>query len=229
MYSMPWFDTFASAVPEAATAAEIDAVARLAPPLEYRRLLDVGCGIGRTAAPLAGRGYQVTGLDTSADALRTAARAAPGAQFVALDQRHIGQLRWTFDVVLILWNSFGFGDRSGDRLTLQGIRAALRPGGRLLLDLYHPDWLAAHEQSGVVDDRGATIDRWVERGRSMHRIRYADGHVDHIGFNIYQPEEIRRVLDETGFTTQDPLVWWETELVAGPEFARYQVVGTRAA
>mgnify|MGYP003578650147 CR=1 FL=1 len=46
-----------------------------------------------------------------------------------------------------------------------------RRGGPLLLDLYHPDWLAANGQAGTSKARGALIDRWLEDGRSCHEIR----------------------------------------------------------
>lgn len=228
MYSSAWFETFAAKVPESNTTAEVAAITRLAPPAEYPRLLDVGCGIGRTTARLAERGYRVTGIDTSVGALRIARRTSAEAAYVALDQRHVGRLRWTFDAAIVLWNSFGFGGRAADLETLRGLQRVLRPGGRALLDLYHPDWLAANEQSGAVDERGATIDRWIEGGRCYHRIRYADGSVDDIQFNVYHPAEIGEMLRAAGFRPVSYLVWWKAEATPSAEFARYQVVSTGA-
>ncbi len=226
MYSSAWFETFAETVPAASTAAEVEAVVRLAPPAEYGRLLDLGCGIGRTAAHLAGRGYRVTGVDVSSDALRTAARAAPGATFVALDQRHVGRLRWRFDVVVVLWNSFGFGTRAGDHATLRGIRRVLRPGGRILMDLYHPGWLASRARRGEIDGRGATIDRWLADRRCMHEIRYTSGQVDHISFNVYTPDEIVTALAGAGFAVGRPMARWTPAMSPSADLARFQVVGT---
>lgn len=229
MYSEAWFATFAARVPESVTAAEVAAVTRLAPPEAFPKLLDVGCGTGRVARPLAAEGYQVTGIDTSVEALLAARHSAPRVTFVALDQRHVGELRWSFDVVVVLWNSIGFGSRSDDRATLRGLHGILRPGGRVLLDLYHPDWLQANEQTGVRDARGAIIDRWVEEQRSCHEIRYADGSVDRMSFNVYRPVEIERVLVESGFRPDGLFVRWEPDSTPGPEHARYQVVSTRMA
>jgi SAM-dependent methyltransferase len=225
MYSKAWFDTFAAQIPESTTAGDVVGIRRLAPPSVYRRLLDVGCGNGRTTGRLVESGYRVTGIDTSVGALQAARERAPEARFVALDQRHAGALRWTFDVAIMLWNSFGFGSREGDLETLHGFGRILRPGGRVLLDLYHPDWLAANELSGVVDERGATIDRWVEDGRCFHRIRYLDGSVDDIQFNVFRPAEIQGMLRRAGFRTYAPLVWWEADTTPGASSARYQLVG----
>lgn len=227
MYSPAWFSTFAAQVPPSATAAEVAAITRLAPPSNHPRLLDIGCGTGRVAAPLADAGYAVTGIDTSIDALLAGASRSPSVRYVALDQRHVGNLSWTFDVAVVLWNSIGFGSRADDRDVLGGLARVLRPGGRLLLDLYHPDWLRANVQNGAVDARGATIDRWLEDGRSCHAIRYADGSVDRIAFNVYDPDEIDRLLRAAGFRVNELLVWWRSDTRPSPEFARYQVVSTR--
>ena len=228
MYSGAWFDTFAARVPASVTAAEVAAITRLAPPLVYPKLLDVGCGTGRVAAPLAAEGYHVTAIDASVEALRAARHTSPAIRCVALDQRHIGRLRWTFDVAIVLWNSLGFGSAATDRTTLCGLHRVLRPGGRLLLDLYHPGWLAANEHAGTSEGRGALIDRWLEDGRSCHEIRYADGSVDRIHFNVYGPEEIERLLQEAGFRVDEFLVWWKPDAAPGPDYARYQVVSTSA-
>ena len=54
-----------------------------------------------------------------------------------LDQRDIGTLAGPFDAAVIMWQSFGFFDSVTDDLVLAAIREVLRPGGRLVLDLFH--------------------------------------------------------------------------------------------
>jgi SAM-dependent methyltransferase len=224
VYSTAWFDTFARTVSPAHTEAEVAAIARRAPPEEHPRLLDIGCGTGRVAGPLSERGYRVTGIDVSVAALGTARRAAPDAVFVALDQRHVGRQPWRFDVAVVLWNSIGFGTRADDVVTLRGVGGALRPGGKLLLDLYHPDWLLANEHAQAVDDRGAAVRRSVRDGRCFHRIRYPGGAIDDIQFNVYRPAEIVRVLQNCGFRVQELLVWWQpSSAVPDGSQARYQL------
>jgi SAM-dependent methyltransferase len=227
VYSSAWFEAFAAHVPESTTAGDIAAVQALAPLDQFPRLLDVGCGTGRAACRLVERGYDVTGIDTSVEALTTAHRLCGDARYVALDQRHIGHLRWTFDVAVVLWNSFGFLGREDDRETLRGLARVVRPGGRLLLDLYHPDWLVANPQTGTVHERGATIHRWVQEGRCFHQIRYRDGSSDEIEFNVYRPDEITGMLSEAGFQVDADMVWWKAEISPGPRFPRYQTVSTR--
>jgi SAM-dependent methyltransferase len=227
VYSPSFFDTFAAKIPPDITAMEVDAATRFAPPSEFPRLLDIGCGVGRVTMGLVARGFQVTAIDASVEALRKARRVTSGGRFVALDFRHLGHMRWTFDVVTSYWNSIGFGSRDEDTLVFRAVREVLRPAGRLLLDLYHPEWLATHQLRDVADSRGATVNRWLEDGRSCHTFRYADGSVDDIRFNVYRPDEMARVLTDAGFTVADRLVWWKTEQMPGPDQPRYQLVAVR--
>ena len=115
MYSVDWFETFAATVPTSIVNTEIEALVGMLPMPHYRRVLDVACGIGRISGPLSGRGYAVTGLDISVDALRAAKGNAPLADFVALDQQHVGRMSWQFDG----------GCGANDAATKSATRAAL--------------------------------------------------------------------------------------------------------
>lgn len=227
VYSQSFFDTFAATIPAHFTDLDVDAAVRFAPPADFPRLLDIGCGVGRVTRGLASRGFQVTGIDASVDALCRARRVTDDGRFVALDFRHLGQMRWTFDVVTSYWNSIGFGSHSDDVEVLRSVERILRPGGRLLLDLYHPVWLEAHTLHGVIDPRGATVDRWVEHGRSCHRFQYPDGATDTINFLVYQPHEMVRVLTDVGLAVDHQLVCWSAAQTPGPEHPRYQLVAVK--
>jgi SAM-dependent methyltransferase len=229
MYSAEWFETFAATVPPSIVAAEIRALAGIFPLEGYPRILDVGCGIGRIAGPLSALGYTVTGIDVNLAALAAAQRGAPAARFVALDQQHIGCLRWTFDGALLLWNSFGFVGRGADLVTLTGMAHALRRGGKVVLDLYHPDWLRRNERAGEPDERGAvSVQRWMRGSRCFHTIRYANGRVDDIQFDVYQPDEIRDLCVRAGLEPEADMVWWDSAARPSADFPRYQLVCVRA-
>jgi SAM-dependent methyltransferase len=101
-------------------------------------VLDLGCGHGVMANYLAARGCHVTGLDSSTvflDRARADASAAGvSAEYVDGDMR---QLAWNgrFDRVINWSTAFGYFDDSTNRAVLDGIVRALRPGGRLAIDL----------------------------------------------------------------------------------------------
>ncbi|WP_410589497.1 SAM-dependent methyltransferase [Amycolatopsis sp. lyj-23] len=131
------------------------------------RVLDLACGHGDLAHRLAARGCRVTGLDSSAvflDRARAhAAAAGIDVEYVAGDMR---RLPWTarFDRVVNWSTAFGYFDDSTNRDVLRGIAVALRPGGRLAMDLDNlPAFLAAFAPSRVVaarDDGDLLVDRY---------------------------------------------------------------------
>lgn len=231
MYSADWFRTFSATIPADAVDREVEALAGLFPAPEHRRLLDVGCGIGRVAGPLAARGYSVTGIDISLTALRQARREAPGPTYVALDQRYVGTLGWRFDGAFVLWNSIGFVSRDVDRTILSGLHHVLRPNALLALDLYHPDWLRrnADRPSPHQGGRDVTTHRWLQDGRLHNRIEYPGERTDHIEFEVYRPEEIKGLAATAGFDTILEMVWWDPSVPPGPDHARYQILFRRPA
>lgn len=176
MYSPEWFETFAATVPNEIIEHEVQALAHLLPLGSHPRVVDVGCGTGRIAAPLASRGYCVTGIDINLDALRIAKACKPAPiELVALDQQHIGRMPWSFDAALCMWNSIGFAGREGDRETLAGIAAVIRPGGRAVFDMYHPEWLKQNQRAGEPDRGAVSVRRWMEGTRCCHEIHYDNG------------------------------------------------------
>ena len=107
------------------------------------RLLDAPCGYGRTAAPLAGRGAVVLGVDQSADLIAEAERGRG-----ELGQDRLRYLRADlrqpldetgFDVAINIFTSLGYGSEEDDVAVLSTLRRAVRPGGRVFVETMHRD------------------------------------------------------------------------------------------
>lgn len=62
-YSETWFELFLADQDNDKTASEVEFLATILPSRVGARVLDVCCGYGRHAIPLAGRGYTVLGID----------------------------------------------------------------------------------------------------------------------------------------------------------------------
>jgi ubiquinone/menaquinone biosynthesis C-methylase UbiE len=103
--------------------------------LTGRRVLDVGCGTGKSFLPLVRRGYRVTGCDISPEMLAEARRTAPPhVRLVEADMRDLPDLG-RFDLVTCLDDAVNYllGD---DDLTraLASMARALAPRGLLVFD-----------------------------------------------------------------------------------------------
>ena len=66
---------------------------------EGSAVLELGCGNGKTLSAMAGRGWRITALDISAEALRLSRIAAPEAFFLLADVRRLPFRDESFDAV----------------------------------------------------------------------------------------------------------------------------------
>lgn len=124
-------------VPEAATAEEAAFLWKHLALSAGDRVLDVPCGHGRLALPLAARGCAVTGVDLSREFLRAAEDASRGAGLsVAWRRSDMRTLPWrgSFDAAFCMGNSFGYLDDAGNAAFLAAVSRALAPRGRFVLD-----------------------------------------------------------------------------------------------
>ena len=111
------------------------------------RLLDAPCGWGRLSRRLALLGAMVLGVDQS-ETLLTAAEAQRGELSMERLRYLRHDLRKTlpetgFDVACNIFTSFGYGTEEEDVATFRTLRAALRPGGRVLVETNHRDMLCS--------------------------------------------------------------------------------------
>jgi ubiquinone/menaquinone biosynthesis C-methylase UbiE len=109
-------------------------------------VLELGCGTGRIAIPIAKAGVEVVGLDSSAKMLQVARRKAKASGSIS------GKLTWLlgdmrslsmsgkFALVIIPYRGFlSLLNVEEQRRCLDGIRAHLLPGGKLIFDIFVPD------------------------------------------------------------------------------------------
>lgn len=107
-------------------------------PLKKRqRILDLACGFGRHAIPLAWRGYSVTGYDQSEDYIATARKEAGNAgvevAFQRMDIRSLDEHE-AFDVVVSMSTALAFYSDEVNLDIIRRVYRALKPGGRFLFD-----------------------------------------------------------------------------------------------
>lgn len=132
------------------TAREVDALCPLLPS-PPARVLDVACGNGRHAIELTRRGYEVVGVDLSEAILERGRRAVAEAGVpVELRQGDMRELDLHgFDAVVILGNSFGYHDDSGNAEALARIAGAVRSRGVVIMELLNRDRILANYRSSA--------------------------------------------------------------------------------
>jgi SAM-dependent methyltransferase len=135
------------------------------------RVLDLGCGGGRTSAQTIAARHRYAGVDISEAQIARARERIPGGELVCGDVTGVGFEPDSFDAVVSPF-MFGHIPRREQAPLLAKIHGWLRSGG----------WLLATLGTGGSED--VVEEDWL--GAPMF-------------FASFEPEENRRLLDEAGF------------------------------
>ena len=134
------------------TAKEVDTFSKILKLSPQDRILDLCCGQGRVALELARQGFtNVEGLDRSRYLIQKAKALSRkenlGIKFREGDARKLPYQPDTFDVVMILGNSFGYFETPQDDIrVLKEVFKVLKPWGRILIDAADGEYLKRHFQ-----------------------------------------------------------------------------------
>jgi SAM-dependent methyltransferase len=174
-------------------------------------VLDVGCGYGRHAIELVQRGLAVTGLDLSLPLL---IRAADESQrrSVSVNFMHADMREMTFDRqfagAYCMLTSFGYFDEESNLKVAEGIARALKPGGRLLLDVINRDYIVGDlparvwwEGDGCVVLEEVDFNFNTNRVLTHRSVVFEDGQQmeQEISVRVYSLHEIGKLLRQAGF------------------------------
>lgn len=171
-------------------------------------VLDLPCGPGRHALPLARLGHRVVAVDRTPSYLDEL-RAAAGdlaLEVVQADMRAFVRDD-AFDLALNLYHSFGyFEDPEDDARVLANLRRSVRSGGALVMDLHSrelmergfepvreralPDGSTVREVSSIEGD-------WMASTWTL--IRDGEEHARDMSLRLYSAESLRAALAVAGF------------------------------
>ena len=142
------------------------------------RVLDVGCGYGRIALPLAELGYTVTGFDIARSLLRAARReAARRGLAIAFDEGSMTSLPYdaaAFDAVLCLWTAFYELTQHDEQVAALGeMHRVLAPGGIAIVEgPTYEDSLALQGDRGARPGAGQRIVGSMVGGHRMEHFAH---------------------------------------------------------
>jgi len=183
------------------------------------RLLDLACGSGAHALRFAQRGIEVVGLDISSRLVRHCTEQAADAglsnvTFVEGDMRTLSYQN-EFDALVMLSTSFGFFDHETNLQVLDGLTQAIKPSGRLLLQLSDPiSFVERHQERRYWQERPEGVyltEGWFDPSTftSHGKFRFTDNdgvtHLwdDHERVRLYTLPELRCMFAQVGLEVSD--------------------------
>ena len=102
------------------------------------KVLDIGCGAGRTTTWLAAKGHDVIGLDFAAKMIGAARSQNPTITYVVADATAINFKSSLFDVVVFSFNGIDcVPDREKRSEALSEIKRVLKPGGYFIFSSHN--------------------------------------------------------------------------------------------
>ncbi|HVC27653.1 MAG TPA: class I SAM-dependent methyltransferase [Nitrososphaerales archaeon] len=194
------------------------------------RVLDAPCGIGRVAIPLARLGFDVSGIDLSphlvgvADKKAAQFKPANGrTRFLVGDMRELGSrfAPSSFDVVLNVFTSIGYGSEEDDLRFFREARAVTRRGGLLLISgLRNRDYIARNPSQNVYEEsrRLLVLDTYSfdsarsrEKGVWRFYLKRGEKGGEALKFagefpvdiRVYSPHELVPRLEATGWSVKE--------------------------
>ncbi len=203
-----YFHIYGSMLSDERTAREVEGIVKLLALPPGSHILDLACGHGRHAIPLAERGYRVTGQDLSEVFLNRARAEAVTrgvhVNWVHSDMREIPFVD-EFDAIINIFTAFGYLESDAeDQLVLHQVHRALRPGGRLLLELMHRDALirgfqpfgVSRREDGLLVTEERRFDQRTGRNAVQVTVIYPDGRRSELRHEarIYTLTELARML-----------------------------------
>ena len=189
-------------------------------------VVELACGTGRIAVPVAQAGVRVIGVDASPGMLEVARERAAAAGVESLLDLRLGDLREPpvterVPLVLVPFRSLLHMTTEADReRALAAAHALLEPGGRLVFDVFAPDaedieathglWL--EREPGIFEhadwDQGErTLTLSVRRGEEASTMLLA----------WLSPLEWRRLLEHAGFEVEAQYGWFDRRPYSGEE------------
>lgn len=175
-------------------------------------ILDLCCGTGQVSAKLAEDGFSVTGVDISDGMLSIARSNAPTAEFIKADAVNLNLDR-KFDLVISFFDSMNHILEADElKQCFASVRKMLKSGASFIFDLNDEQTfenLYENSFSAVEDDNICILKAVYERKTQIAAYFITtfklDGGVWHredmsVYERYYAPEDIVRMLTETGFT-----------------------------
>ncbi|QQE12800.1 class I SAM-dependent methyltransferase [Planctomycetota bacterium] len=213
-YSSEYADSVKSSLTPDRTKREIDFILSTTNLPPQSHIADLGCGHARHTLQLAAHNHYLTAIDLNPNFINQAKQSAKASN-LQIDF-HIADMRTTippskpYNLILSLFNSFGFFTDSQNQSLIIDWTKHLSKGGYWLIDIWNRDALIrnfqpsrAHQpNSNLTVTEEATLDTLAGRINRQYTYNYSDGRTAtyQTSFRIYTPSEIKTILEAANLT-----------------------------
>jgi len=179
----------------------------------YQTVLDVPSGEGRIALQLAQLGYQVHGIEYNSNAVKYSQQQAAQQSLtnVTFEQGDMRTMQFSrqFDMVICMFNSFGYFNDNDNEQFIQSAATALKQGGTFIIDahtlesllpIFTPKEFWQYEDYTIFENRN--FDYTTSRLKG-HWTVIKNGEMArhyHSNVRIYGYKELTTLLQKYGFT-----------------------------
>ncbi|MCX2575429.1 class I SAM-dependent methyltransferase [Pedobacter sandarakinus] len=185
----------------------IDNLSKFLIPAPGAKILDIACGKGRHSIYLNKKGFNVTGIDLSAQSIKYAKQFEnEHLHFLEHDMRKLFYINY-FDVAVNLFTSFGYFDTEKDHVNaLKTFRKCLKTDGTLVLDYFNTEKIIRNLNSCEVkslDGIDFNITKRVIEGKIIKKISFNDkGNTYNFEERVqaFSLSDFERMLSKAGLT-----------------------------
>ncbi|MDF5727866.1 MAG: class I SAM-dependent methyltransferase [Rhizonema sp. PD38] len=189
-------------------------------------ILELCCGTGRIAIPLAEKGWQVTGIDVSASMIEAAKRKSSKVRWLEADARNF-DIEEKFSLIIFPLNSICHLLTIEDlELCFHSVKKHLKPEGRFIVDTFnyyteaglkdlwddYPYLYSAYQDPGgkgtVVVTAAARFDlteQICHQKLFFKLIEHQKEFVEEVTYRLYHPNELEALLKYNGFAIETKL------------------------
>ena len=184
--------------------------------IKHARILDIACGTGNLALELARQGYNVCGMDVSAEMIGIAKKKTKGVSnlmFAVRDMTVLNSLD-CFDMITCTYDSINYLRRLYDvRRMLSGVASALDTGGLFVFDSNTKYLYMKHKNELI--KREINGEKFLQQCQYKSRdniatttFSFSDGIYEIHRQRPYSYEELRPMLDKAGLYTLHLFSWF---------------------
>lgn len=140
------------------------------------------------------------GIDRDARAIGKARELADGPKYVHADIREYRPALGTFDVAIVMSQSFGYFDPITNRDVLRRLAAGVREGGRVILDLWNPEFFAANQGERELQTASGAVreSKRLNGDRLCVQLDYLDGAHEQFEWQMFTTEQMEQLAKSVG-------------------------------